>query len=148
MADEHAHGAQPAQGKDNLIPGVKHVIAVSSGKGGVGKSTVAANLACALALTGAKVGLLDADIYGPSVPIMFGLQNETLFAEEKNGMTYMVPAEKYGVKLMSIGFLTDASRPIPWRGPMASKALRQMFSDTLWGDLDYMLIDLPPGTGD
>lgn len=131
-----------------LLPDVKNIIAIASGKGGVGKSTVAANLACALAMTGARVGLVDADIYGPSVPIMFGLQDEKLYAEEKDGVTYMIPPEKYGVKLMSIGFLTDASRPIPWRGPMASKALRQMFSDTLWGELDYMLIDLPPGTGD
>jgi len=131
-----------------LLPNVKNIIAIASGKGGVGKSTVAANLACALAMTGARVGLVDADIYGPSVPIMFGLQDEKLYAEEKNGMTYMIPAEKFGVKLMSIGFLTDASRPIPWRGPMASKALTQMFSDADWGELDYMLIDLPPGTGD
>ena len=131
-----------------LLPHVKNIIAIASGKGGVGKSTVAANLACALAMTGARVGLVDADIYGPSVPIMFGLENEKLFAAEKDGKTYMIPPEKFGVKLMSIGFLTDASRPIPWRGPMASKALQQMFSDTDWGELDYMLIDLPPGTGD
>ena len=131
-----------------LVPGVKNIIAVASGKGGVGKSTVAANLAVALASTGAKVGLIDADIYGPSIPIMFGVEHERLLVNEKDGRTFMTPVEKYGVKMLSIGFLTDPTRAIPWRGPMASKALRQLFSDAEWGELDYMLIDLPPGTGD
>jgi ATP-binding protein involved in chromosome partitioning len=131
-----------------LLPGVKNIVAVASGKGGVGKSTVAANLAVALAKKGAKVGLIDADIYGPSQHIMFGLENERLCVNERDGKTYMLPVEKYGVKLLSIGFLVDPGKAIPWRGPMASKALRQLFSDAEWGELDYMLIDLPPGTGD
>jgi ATP-binding protein involved in chromosome partitioning len=131
-----------------LLPDVKNIIAIASGKGGVGKSTVAANLAVALAKKGAKVGLIDADIYGPSQPIMFGLENERLFVNERDGKTFMLPIEKYGVKVLSIGFLTDPDRAIPWRGPMASKALKQLFSDAEWGALDYMLIDLPPGTGD
>jgi ATP-binding protein involved in chromosome partitioning len=131
-----------------LLPGVKNIIAVASGKGGVGKSTVAANLAVALAKRGASVGLIDADIYGPSQHIMFGVENEKLFVNERDGKTFMIPVEKYGVKVLSIGFLVDPNRAIPWRGPMASKALRQLFSDADWGNLDYMLIDLPPGTGD
>jgi len=133
---------------DVLLPGVKNIVAVASGKGGVGKSTVAANLAVALAMKGAKVGLIDADIYGPSKHIMFGLEHERLFVNERDGKTFMLPVEKYGVKLLSIGFLVDPGKAIPWRGPMASKALRQLFSDAEWGELDYMLIDLPPGTGD
>jgi ATP-binding protein involved in chromosome partitioning len=133
---------------DVLLPGVKNIVAVASGKGGVGKSTVAANLAVALAKKGAKVGLIDADIYGPSQHIMFGLENERLFVNERDGKTFMLPLEKFGVKLLSIGFLVDPGKAIPWRGPMASKALRQLFSDADWGELDYMLIDLPPGTGD
>ncbi len=131
-----------------LLPGVKNIVAIASGKGGVGKSTVAANLAVALAMKGAKVGLIDADIYGPSQHIMFGLEHERLAVNERDGKTFMLPMEKYGVKLLSIGFLVDPGKAIPWRGPMASKALRQLFSDAEWGDLDYMLIDLPPGTGD
>ncbi len=131
-----------------LLPGVKNIVAVASGKGGVGKSTVAANLAVALAKKGAKVGLIDADIYGPSQHIMFGVEHERLFVNEKDGKTFMLPIEKYGVKMLSIGFLVDPGRAIPWRGPMASKALRQLFSDAEWGELDYMFIDLPPGTGD
>lgn len=131
-----------------VLPDVKNIIAVASGKGGVGKSTVAVNLAIALAKTGASVGLVDADIYGPSAPIMFGLENEKLFVQEREGKTYMVPAEKYGVKLLSIGFLTDTDQAIPWRGPMASRALTQLFTDAEWGTLDYMIVDLPPGTGD
>ncbi|MEO5571279.1 MAG: Mrp/NBP35 family ATP-binding protein [Bacteroidia bacterium] len=131
-----------------LLPGVKNIIAVASGKGGVGKSTVAANLAIALAKNGASVGLIDADIFGPSQPIMFGATNERLFVNERDGKQFMVPLEKYGVKLLSIGFLVDPDQAIVWRGPMASKALRQLFSDADWGELDYMLIDLPPGTSD
>jgi ATP-binding protein involved in chromosome partitioning len=131
-----------------LLPEVKNIIAIASGKGGVGKSTVAANLAIALAKKGAKVGLIDADIYGPSQHIMFGAEHEKLFVNERDGKTFMVPIEKYGVKVLSIGMLVDPNRAIPWRGPMASKALTQLFSDAEWGALDYMLIDLPPGTGD
>lgn len=131
-----------------MLPGVKNIIAIASGKGGVGKSTVAANLAVALAQTGARVGLIDADIYGPSQPIMFNVEHERLFVKELDGRQVMEPIEKYGVKLLSIGFLTDPNQAIVWRGPMASKALKQLFADADWGELDYMLIDLPPGTGD
>ncbi len=131
-----------------LLPNVKNIIAIASGKGGVGKSTVAANLAVALAKKGAKVGLIDADIYGPSQHIMFGVETERLFINERDGKSFMVPIEKYGVKVLSIGMLVDPDRAIPWRGPMASKALKQLVSDAEWGELDYMLIDLPPGTGD
>jgi ATP-binding protein involved in chromosome partitioning len=131
-----------------LMPGVKNIIAIASGKGGVGKSTVASNLAVALALNGAKVGLVDADIYGPSVPLMFDVMDEKPLIKQVNGKNYIIPVESYGVKLLSIGFFADTSQAIVWRGPMASKALNQMFADADWGDLDYMLIDLPPGTGD
>jgi ATP-binding protein involved in chromosome partitioning len=131
-----------------MLPGVRNIIAIASGKGGVGKSTVAANLAIALAMKGSKVGLIDADIYGPSQHIMFGVENERLFVNERDGKQFMIPIDKYGVKVLSIGMLTDPDRAIPWRGPMASKALQQLFSDAEWGELDYMLIDLPPGTGD
>lgn len=131
-----------------LLPDVKNIIAIASGKGGVGKSTVAANLAVALAKKGARVGLIDADIYGPSQHIMFGLENESLYVNERDGKTFMIPMEKYGVKVLSIGMMVDPNQAIPWRGPMASKALNQLFSDAEWGALDYMLIDLPPGTGD
>jgi ATP-binding protein involved in chromosome partitioning len=131
-----------------LLPGVKNIIAIASGKGGVGKSTVAANLAISLARRGVKVGLIDADIYGPSQHIMFGVEHERLFVNEREGKTFMLPIEKYGVKVLSIGMLVDPNKAIPWRGPMASKALKQLFGDAEWGDLDYMLIDLPPGTGD
>lgn len=137
-----------AQGIPNTIKGIKNIIAISSGKGGVGKSTISANLAIALAQSGAKVGLLDADIFGPSIPIMFGLENEKLFVEEKDGKSFMVPAEKHDVKLLSIGFLIEENQAVVWRGPMASKALRQLFEETIWGELDYLLIDLPPGTSD
>jgi ATP-binding protein involved in chromosome partitioning len=131
-----------------LLPNVKNIIAVASGKGGVGKSTIASNLAVALAKNGAKVGLVDADIYGPSAHIMFGLKNEKPYIQEIDGKNFMVPIEQYGVKVLSIGFLVDPAQAIVWRGPMASKALQQLFTDAIWGDLDYMLIDLPPGTGD
>ncbi|MFN5712638.1 MAG: Mrp/NBP35 family ATP-binding protein [Bacteroidota bacterium] len=131
-----------------LLPGVKNIIAVASGKGGVGKSTVASNLAVALALNGARVGLVDADIYGPSVPIMFDVMDEKPMIKNKDGKNFIIPVESYHVKLLSIGFFADTSQAIVWRGPMASKALNQMFADADWGELDYMLIDLPPGTGD
>ena len=127
---------------------VKHIIAVASGKGGVGKSTVAANLAIALARANQRVGLIDADIYGPSVPMMFGTENERPAAFEKDGKTVMLPIEKYGIKLLSIGYFVDADRPLIWRGPMATSALNQLMNDTLWGELDWMVVDMPPGTGD
>ena len=127
---------------------VKHIIAVASGKGGVGKSTVAAHLAIALARATQSVGLIDADIYGPSVPMMFGLGDEQPAAFEKDGKTVMVPIERYSIKLMSIGSFVDADRPLIWRGPMATSALNQLMNDTLWGELDWMVVDMPPGTGD
>lgn len=133
---------------NEMMEGVKNIIAVASGKGGVGKSTVAANLAVSLAKNGAKVALVDADIFGPSVPIMFGSEHEHPFIEEVNGRQLMIPVEKHGVKLISIGYLADPSQAIVWRGPMASKALKQLFSDVNWGDIDYMIVDLPPGTSD
>jgi ATP-binding protein involved in chromosome partitioning len=134
--------------EDDMLKDIKNIIAVASGKGGVGKSTVAANLAVALANSGAKVGLIDADIFGPSVPIMFGVQHERPFIEEKNGKQYMMPVVKHGVKLLSIGFLADPTQAIVWRGPMASKALKQLFTEAIWGELDYLVVDLPPGTSD
>ncbi len=127
---------------------VKHIIAVGSGKGGVGKSTVAANLALALAKTGAKVALVDADIYGPSVPTMFNLVHSAPKGIQDGERTLLLPVEQYGLKIMSIGFFVDAEKAVLWRGPMASNALRQMFTETLWGEIDYMVVDLPPGTGD
>jgi len=133
---------------DKLLPHVKNIIAIASGKGGVGKSTVAANISVALAATGAKVGLIDADIYGPSVPIMFNATNSELESFEKDGKVRVLPLTRYGVNIISIGFFIDASRAIIWRGPMASSALKQLFTDVEWGELDYLLIDLPPGTGD
>ena len=131
-----------------LLPNVKNIVAVASGKGGVGKSTVTANLAAALAKQGAKVGLLDADIYGPSIPTMFNCEHEKPGMREVNGKNMIVPLEQYGVKLISIGFLTPADNAVVWRGPMASSAFKQFISDVLWGDLDYLFIDLPPGTSD
>ncbi|MBX3103276.1 MAG: Mrp/NBP35 family ATP-binding protein [Bacteroidetes bacterium] len=130
------------------LPGVKNVILVGSGKGGVGKSTVAANLALALSQLGSRVGLLDADIYGPSLPTLFELVDEKPYMETVEGKDYMVPVEKHGLHLMSIGFLVEADKAIVWRGPMASNALRQLFADTRWPDLDYLIADMPPGTGD
>jgi ATP-binding protein involved in chromosome partitioning len=130
------------------MPGVKNIIAVASGKGGVGKSTVAANLAVALSKLGASVGLIDADIYGPSVPIMFDVMNEKPEAFEQDGRTMIRPLEKHGVKILSIGFFVDPSKALVWRGPMASNALLQLFTDSDWGELDYVVIDMPPGTGD
>lgn len=131
-----------------LLPKVKNIIAVASGKGGVGKSTIAANLAVSLADLGARVGLVDADIYGPSIPIMFDVVDEKPLVRMVNGEQMMVPVESYGIKLLSIGFFADTSQAIVWRGPMASKALTQLFRDADWGELDYLIIDLPPGTGD
>lgn len=131
-----------------ILPGVKNIIAVSSGKGGVGKSTVAANLAVALARSGADVGLIDADIYGPSIPTMFNCEFEQPGIVQEDGKNKIVPIQQYGVKLISIGFLTNSEDAVVWRGPMASSALRQFISDAKWGDLDYLVIDLPPGTSD
>src|ERR1700742_3858811 len=134
--------------KNTGVPGVKNIIAVASGKGGVGKSTVSVNLALGLAKTGAKVGLIDADIYGPSIPIMFGLENARPKASQVEGKTRIEPIEKYGIKLLSIGFFTDPTQPVPWRGPMVSTAVKQLFNDADWGELDYLVVDLPTGTGD
>ena len=133
---------------DKLLPGVKNIIGVSSGKGGVGKSTVTANLAIALAAKGYKVGVLDADIFGPSMPKMFGVEGETLYMVNQEGRDWIEPVEKYGVKMLSIGFVVDAGKPVLWRGGMASNALKQLIGDAWWGDLDYFLIDMPPGTSD
>ncbi|GAA0885211.1 Septum site-determining protein MinD [compost metagenome] len=137
-------GKQGAQ-----VSGIKNIILVSSGKGGVGKSTVAANLALALHAKGAKTGLLDADIYGPSLPIMFGLEGAKPGSiEMPNGQVKIEPLEKFGLKLLSIGFFTDPNQPIPWRGPMTTSAIKQLFNDAHWGELDYLVVDMPPGTGD
>lgn len=140
---------QPAQPKNApVLPGVKNIIGVSSGKGGVGKSTVAANLAVALAQEGYKVGLLDADIFGPSMPKMFGVEDEQLYVHDVDGRQLIMPLERYGVKLLSIGFVVDKDKAVLWRGSMASNALKQLIVDADWGDLDYFLIDMPPGTSD
>jgi ATP-binding protein involved in chromosome partitioning len=141
---------QPVKPKvePEILPEVKHVIAISSGKGGVGKSTVAANIASAFALTGAKVGLIDADIYGPSIPKMFGVENERPEVVNKHGKDLIVPIEKNGVKILSIGFFVSQDDATIWRGPMASNALNQLISDGDWGEIDYLFVDLPPGTSD
>ncbi|WP_018628158.1 Mrp/NBP35 family ATP-binding protein [Niabella aurantiaca] len=131
-----------------VLPGVKNIIAVVSGKGGVGKSTVAANLALALSQSGAAVGLMDADIYGPSVPIMFGVRGERPMMKDVNGKGMIVPLERFGIKLLSIGLLVDESKAVVWRGPMASSAIKQFITDVDWGNLDYLIVDMPPGTGD
>ena len=147
----HVATAQAAPEKkknDEPLPGVKNIIGVSSGKGGVGKSTVAANLAVSLAQLGYKVGLLDADIFGPSVPKMFGVEDEQLYTQEIDGKMRILPLEKYGVKLLSIGFVVDKEKAVRWRGAMASNALKQLIIDAAWGDLDYFVIDMPPGTSD
>jgi ATP-binding protein involved in chromosome partitioning len=134
--------------KSNVLPGVKNIIAVVSGKGGVGKSTVSANLALALSQGGASVGLMDADIYGPSVPIMFGVRGERPMMTNINDKPMIVPLERFGIKLLSIGLLVDEKNAVVWRGPMASSAIRQFITDVHWGELDYLVIDMPPGTGD
>ncbi|PRY90758.1 Mrp/NBP35 family ATP-binding protein [Mongoliibacter ruber] len=131
-----------------LLPKVKNIIAIASGKGGVGKSTTSSNLAVALANTGAKVGLIDADISGPSIPTMFNVESEQPMVKQVDGKNVIMPIEQYGVKLMSIGFLTPSESAVVWRGPMASSALKQFIGDVEWGELDYLLIDLPPGTSD
>ena len=136
--------------RDNtpILPGVRNIIAIASGKGGVGKSTVTSNLAVALSQAGARVGLIDADIFGPSIPTMFNCEHEQPHVKQVNGKNIIIPLEQYGVKLLSIGFLTPPDSAVVWRGPMASSALKQFFGDADWGELDYLLIDLPPGTSD
>ena len=134
--------------KGKAIPGIQNIVAVASGKGGVGKSTVTSNLAVTLSKMGFKVGILDADIYGPSIPIMFDVQNEKPLAVNVDGKSKMKPVENYGVKVLSIGFFTKPDQAVVWRGPMAAKALNQMIFDAAWGELDFLLLDLPPGTGD
>jgi ATP-binding protein involved in chromosome partitioning len=131
-----------------VLPKVKNIIAVVSGKGGVGKSTVSSNFALALAANGAKVGLMDADIYGPSLPIMFGVRGERPLMKTINGKGMILPLEKFGIRLMSIGFLIDEKNAVVWRGPMASSAIKQFVSEVFWDELDYLVIDMPPGTGD
>ena len=143
---ESKQAARPEVGK--LLPQVKNIVGISSGKGGVGKSTVSANLAVALAKLGYKVGLLDADIFGPSMPKMFQVEDARPYAERIDGRDMIIPVEKYGVKLLSIGFFVDPDQATLWRGGMASNALKQLIADAAWGDLDYFLIDLPPGTSD
>jgi ATP-binding protein involved in chromosome partitioning len=140
----------PTQKKNDAssLSGVKNIVAIASGKGGVGKSTITANLAIALAKMGAKVGLVDADVYGPSMPMMFDALHERPYVKEIDGKNMIIPVESYGVKLLSIGFFADMAQAVAWRGPIATRALQQLFSDAYWGELDYMLIDLPPGTGD
>jgi ATP-binding protein involved in chromosome partitioning len=138
----------PKSQPEPILPNVKNIIAVFSGKGGVGKSTVSSNLSIALASLGYKVALLDADIHGPSIPKMFGVENENPYVEEINGKQKIIPIEKYGVKLLSIGFFVNQESALVWRGSMASNALKQLITDADWGELDYFIMDLPPGTGD
>lgn len=138
----------PRPEPDKLLPNVKNIIAIASGKGGVGKSTISANLAVGLAMLGYKVGLLDADVFGPSMPKMFGLEDFQAYAMKKDGRDLLIPAEKYGVKLLSVGFFVDPNSATVWRGSMAGSALKQLIGDADWGELDYFLIDLPPGTSD
>ena len=132
----------------NMLQNVRHIVAVASGKGGVGKSTIAANLAIALQKSGFRTGIIDADIYGPSIPMMFDLVDTKPAVMEMGGKSLIVPPEKYGIKVLSIGFFVDQNQALIWRGPMASNALKQLFADTDWGELDYLVVDLPPGTGD
>ena len=146
QAPAPAGGANLIKGKN--IPGIQNIIAVASGKGGVGKSTITANLAVSLSKMGFKVGILDADVYGPSIPIMFDVEKERPLSIEVDGKSKMNPVENYGVKILSIGFFTNPDQAVIWRGPMASKALDQLIFDANWGELDFMLVDLPPGTGD
>jgi ATP-binding protein involved in chromosome partitioning len=148
MAHEgHNHdGPTRPQQPAERVPGVKHVIAIGSGKGGVGKSTVAVNLACALAKTGAKTGVVDADIYGPSIPTMLGLKGQKPLIDQERRK--MFPLEAHDLKVMSMGFMLEDADPVVWRGPMLGKALQQFFEDVDWGELDYLVVDLPPGTGD
>ncbi len=138
----------PPQAPKSILPNVKNILAVFSGKGGVGKSTVSSNLAIALAAMGYKVGLLDADIHGPSMPKMFGVEDARPLMEDVNGTQMIAPVEKYGVKLLSIGFFVDPNNALVWRGSMASNALKQLITDANWGELDFFVMDLPPGTGD
>ncbi len=145
---ETAQAQEKQEQQDISLPGVKNIIAVTSGKGGVGKSMVASNLAVSLAQTGAKVALVDADIYGPSVPKMFGVENEKPQGTQVNGKTRVLPLEKYGIKLLSIGFFVDPDQALIWRGPMASNAMKQLFTEAEWGEADYLVLDMPPGTGD
>ncbi|HEY1024423.1 MAG TPA: Mrp/NBP35 family ATP-binding protein [Sphingobacteriaceae bacterium] len=149
-ADVHINMTSRVTTRPNQqLPNIRNIIAVASGKGGVGKSTVAANLALGLSMNGARTGLIDADIYGPSIPLMFGLEGAKPHATQTpDGKTLIEPIEKYGIKLLSIGFFTDPDQAVPWRGPMASNAVKQLFNDADWGELDYLVIDLPPGTGD
>jgi len=158
QAHQHTHGPQGPPGPPSMaarrvaqapsakkeIPGVKHVVAVASGKGGVGKSTIASNLACALAKSGKKTGLLDNDVFGPSLPILFAVHEQPKVTEDRK----LLPIEKYGVKLMSLGFVMDEGAPAIWRGPIVMQVTDQLMFDTSWGELDYLILDLPPGTGD
>jgi ATP-binding protein involved in chromosome partitioning len=144
MTSRAPQAQQQSEEEPDILPGVAHIIAVASGKGGVGKSTVAANLALALAADGARVGLLDADIYGPSQPIMFGINEQPDTTSERK----ILPLEKYGIKLMSLGFVTDERMPVIWRGPLVGKMVQEFLANVVWGELDYLIVDLPPGTGD
>lgn len=139
---------KPVENKINKVPGIQNIIAIASGKGGVGKSTITANMAIVLQKMGFKVGILDADVYGPSMPLMFDVDNARPLSVNINGHSKMRPIESYGVKILSLGFFTDSNQAVIWRGAMASKALNQMIFDSHWGELDFLLIDLPPGTGD
>lgn len=139
---------KPVKNKINKVPGIQNIIAIASGKGGVGKSTITANMAIVLQKMGFKVGILDADVYGPSMPLMFNVDNARPLSVNINGHSKMRPIESYGVKILSLGFFTDSNQAVIWRGAMASKALNQMIFDSHWGELDFLLIDLPPGTGD